>query len=230
MENKTAVCLLSGGQDSTTCLAWAKTQFTRVIALSVFYGQRHAAELESAKRVAEALGAEWLTLSVPAEELVSSALTDSSSELRADGGIEDDHVQGGLPTSFVPGRNMLLLTLASMVAVKNGARDIVAGFCQADYSGYPDCRREFVSVAEQALSLAMPSSCRPLSVHTPLMYLSKAESVRYARELPGAWDALSLSLTCYEGKRPGCGACPACTLRAKGFAEAGHADPACASI
>ena len=113
------------------------------------------------------------------------------------------------------------------MAVREGARDVVTGTCQTDYSGYPDCRREFVDAFEKALTLAMPSSCGPVRVHTPLMYLTKAETVRLARRLgQGCWDALALSVTCYEGQRPGCGSCPACDLRARGFAEAGEVDPA----
>lgn len=132
----------------------------------------------------------------------------------------------GLPTSFVPGRNALFLTLAGAVAVKLGAKSIVTGTCQTDYSGYPDCRREFIDAQELALTLAMPSSSGPIKIHTPMMFMTKAETVSLARSLQGCWDALALSITCYNGQRPGCGTCPACVLREKGFAEAGESDPA----
>ena len=132
----------------------------------------------------------------------------------------------GLPTSFVPGRNALLLTLAASFAATLDARDVVTGVCQTDYSGYPDCREEFVTAMQAALNLAMPSSLRPMRLHTPLMHLTKAETVALARRLPGAWDALALSVTCYNGQRPGCEVCPACALRGRGFDEAGEIDPA----
>jgi len=110
--------------------------------------------------------------------------------------------------------------------VQLGAKDIVTGVCQTDYSGYPDCRREFIDAFEKMITLAMPSSVGPMRVHTPLMYLTKAETVRLAGRLPECTEALAHTITCYQGKRPGCGECGACVLRAKGFAEAGRKDPA----
>lgn len=222
-----AVALLSGGQDSTTCLYWAKQNFDEVVALSVFYGQRHKAELEAAAQIASRAGARHQIIETPfLGALGGSALVDASKPLTWEGGIPDAQMPQGLPSSFVPGRNALMLTIASAVAVKEGAKDIVTGVCQTDYSGYPDCRREFIDSLEKTLTLAMPSSTGPIRVHTPLMYITKAETVRLARRLPGCWDSLALSITCYEGKRPGCGECPACALRVKGFAEAGERDPA----
>ncbi len=222
-----AIVLLSGGQDSTTSLYWARTMFDEVVAASVFYGQRHEAELGAAKNIAALAGAQHVPLGVPVlGELADSDLVKTGTEIKAAGGRADAAMPGGLPTSFVPGRNLLFLTLAAALAVKVGAQDIVTGVCQSDYSGYPDCRREFVDAFERAATLAMPSSSGPIRVHTPMMWINKAESVRMARRLTGCWDALALSITCYEGKRPGCGVCPACMLRAKGFAEAGELDPA----
>lgn len=224
-----AIVLFSGGQDSTTALLWARSMFDEVCAVSVHYGQRHRSELDAAVRIARLLGVRHIQL----EETVlatlgGSALVDSSQEIRASGGHTDRAMPEGLPTSFVPGRNALLLTLAAAAAVKEGARDVVAGVCQTDYSGYPDCRQEFVDALGRALTLGLPSSCGPIRIHTPLMYLSKAETVRFAIRIAGieALEALALSVTCYLGLRPGCANCPACVLRARGFAEAGVKDPA----
>lgn len=221
-----AIVLLSGGQDSTTCLFWAKQNYDEVIAVSIFYGQRHKAELEAAKKIVLLAGVSHRTLELPALKLLGdSALVDKDQELTAAGGRPDREMPQGLPTSFVPGRNLLFLATAAAVAVKEGAKDIVTGVCQTDFSGYPDCRREFIDALEKAITLAMPSSAGPLRIVTPLMFLSKAETVKLAMRLH-CLGALSYSVTCYHGKRPGCGTCPACELRAKGFAEAGVSDPA----
>lgn len=223
-----AIVLFSGGQDSTTCLYWARTMFDEVVALSIHYGQRHRSELEAASTIAREAGVRWETLEVPAlGALGGSALVDHSRPLEASGGLADREAPAGLPTSFVAGRNLLFLTLAGSFAVKEGVRDIVTGTCQTDYSGYPDCRREFIDAVEGTLGLAMPSSAGPFRIHTPLMFLTKAETVFLAQRLPGCFDALGRTITCYEGQRGGCGGCPACTLRAKGFEEAGIRDPAC---
>jgi 7-cyano-7-deazaguanine synthase len=222
-----AIVLFSGGQDSTTCLYWARQMFDQVQAISVYYGQRHKAELDAAQAITAKAGVSWTVLEVPVlGTLGDSALVDASKPLTSSGGRPDVAMPEGLPSSFVPGRNLLFLTLAAAVAVKEGAHDIVTGVCQTDYSGYPDCRRSFVDSLEATLAAAMPSSALPLRILTPLMWLTKAETVQLARRLPGAWDALALSITCYHGQRPGCGACAACTLRAAGFAEAGETDPA----
>jgi 7-cyano-7-deazaguanine synthase len=200
-----------------------------VVALSFAYGQRHAVELDAACAIAQQAGVRHHVLSLPAlKDIGGSALVDDHLELRRDGGLRDTHAPGGLPTSFVPGRNLLFLSTAAALAVAEGTTDIVTGVCQTDYSGYPDCRREFVDAFELAASRAMPSSAGPIVVHTPLMSLTKAETVRLARKLPGCWEALALTVTCYRG-RPACGVCPACELRARGFADAGEIDPACVS-
>lgn len=221
-----AIVLFSGGQDSTTCLALARVLYDEVVALSIFYGQRHRAELEAAREIAGMLNVQHIELDAPViAEIGGSALVDDGAELAGDGGFGDSEVPSGLPTSFVPGRNALFLTIASMVAVKFGAKDIISGVCQTDFSGYPDCRREFIDAQQQALTRAMPSSCGPIRIITPLMHLTKAETVSLARRVDGCWEALARSITCYNGKRPGCGECPACELRARGFLEAGEADP-----
>lgn len=224
---KKAVIVLSGGQDSTTCLYAAKARGFELHAVSFFYGQRHRKELEVAQKVAQLAGATWRQFSLEVlGELADSALVSTDQALTGGGGRADVEAPGGLPSSFVPGRNALFLAVAAAYAVKVGAHDVFTGVCQTDYSGYPDCREVFVKALESAVSLAMPTSCLPLNIHTPLMHLSKAESVRLARSLPGCWDALAHTITCYEGQRPGCGVCPACVLRAQGFTEAGEVDPA----
>lgn len=222
-----AVVLLSGGQDSTTSLFLARMLYDEVHAVSVHYGQRHEAELDAARRVGQMAGVAthaFLDLGILAV-LGGSALVDGGA-LTADGGHADAEAPNGLPSSFVPARNVFLLTAAAAVAVKQGAKDVVTGVCQTDFSGYPDCRRSFVDALEVALTAGLPSSCGPLRIATPLMWMTKAETVHLARRLPGCWEALAWTVTCYEGARPGCGTCAACVLRARGFAEAGYPDPA----
>ncbi len=224
-----AIVLLSGGQDSTTSLYWALDKYgpDEVLALSIFYGQRHATELQSAMNIAKLAGVRHAELRADVLAAIGdSDLVKKDTEIKADGGYGDKAAEHGLPSSFVPGRNLLFLSLAAAVAVREGAKDIVTGVCQTDYSGYPDCRRLFIDSLEATLALAMPSSSGPFKINTPLMTMTKAETVRMARGLPGCWEALAMSVTCYNGKRPGCGTCPACDLRAKGFAEAGFPDPA----
>ena len=232
-----AIVLLSGGQDSTTSLWWALDKFgtNDLLALSIFYGQRHEAELPAAVEIAKMAGVKHQLLR--AEVLASigdSDLVKKGTEIKASGGYGDHAAPDGLPSSFVPGRNLLFLSLAAAVAVREGCNQIVTGVCQTDYSGYPDCRREFIDALEVTLGLAMPSKAGPFDIHTPLMHMTKAETVKLARSLSKAgvgpnmtcWDALARSVTCYHGKHPGCGTCPACELRIKGFAEAGEVDPA----
>lgn len=225
-----ALVLLSGGQDSTTTLYWAKTMFDSVEVVSINYGQRHATELEAADKIARLAGVSREVLDMPVLSAIGGSALTTKTELRASGGYVDSAMPEGLPTSFVPGRNLLFLTLAGALAVKRGIKDIVTGVCQTDYSGYPDCRRDFIDDMERTLGAAMPSSSGPFRIHTPLMYLTKAETVRLARRLVGCWDALAYSLTCYEGMKPGCGQCPSCELRTRGFVEAGEIDPACPRV
>ena len=220
-----AIVLLSGGQDSTTCLYWPRARWSELHAVSIRYGQRHAVELDAARKVGELAGvASHLVLDLPAlGQLADSALT-GAGDVDSEGPHTDRGVR--LPATFVPGRNVLMLTLAAARAVQVGAHDVVCGVCETDFSGYPDCRGDFLHALAPALELAMPESARPLRLHAPLLALTKADEVRLARELPGCWDALAHTVTCYRGERPGCGACPACRLRARGFAEAGYTDPA----
>lgn len=221
-----AVLLLSGGQDSTTCLYWARELFDEVHALTMHYGQRHASEIEASIEIGKA-ATTHLVLEVPSIKALSQSALLGDGQLLGSGGHADREMPEGLPTSFVPGRNMVLLALAACYAVRVGARTIVTGVCETDYSGYPDCRRDFIEFMQRTATLAMPSSCGPIEIATPLMYMTKAATVRLARSLgPKCWAALGRSVTCYEGLRPGCGKCPACKLRAAGFAEAGEEDPA----
>lgn len=223
-----AIVLFSGGQDSTTCLFWARERFAEVEAVSIVYGQRHVAEVDAARDICvNHAHVKHTVLDATALGVIaSSALTDASKTLEASGGLVDTAMPQGLPTSFVPGRNMLFLALASSYAVAVGAKTIVTGVCETDYSGYPDCREAFIASMEATINLAMPSSVGPFSIEAPLMHLSKAETVAFARTLNGCWEAMAKTVTCYQGLRPGCGACAACALRARGFSEASIIDPA----
>ncbi|GIX49684.1 MAG: 7-cyano-7-deazaguanine synthase [Candidatus Tectimicrobiota bacterium] len=211
-----AVCLTSGGQDSTTCLYWAKQRFAPLLALSFDYGQRHRIELEAARAVCERAGVPLTVLRLDVlRELGGTALIDPQLPIAASGG------RGGLPTTFVPGRNLLFLTVAAAFAYHHEIADLVIGACETDYSGYPDCRQQTMAAMERALQLGMDY---PFRIHTPLMHLTKAQTVRLACEV-GAYEALAYSHTCYAGTFPPCQQCPACQLRARGFAEAGLPDP-----
>jgi len=214
-----ALVVLSGGQDSTTCLYWALDRFDHnaIDTVSFDYGQRHHIELDCAARVAEFAGVPNTCLPIDTfAALGGDALTDPDVEV-ASGTNE----QAGLPNTFVPGRNLIFLTFAAAYAYQRGIRHLVIGVAQTDYSGYPDCREGTITALQHALRLGMESD---VTIHTPLMHLSKKETVELARDL-GALPAMALTHTCYNGERPPCGHCPACELRAKGFAEAGVADP-----
>ena len=216
MTDKAAV-VLSGGQDSTTCLYWAIDRFGRdnVAAVSFDYGQRHRIELECAAQVAAHAGVPQTELPIGTfSALGRNALTDQGIEVGAD---NDD----ALPATFVPGRNLIFLTFAAAWCWPRGITNIVTGVAQTDYSGYPDCRQDTIDALATALNLGME---RQFTLHTPLMMLSKKDTVLLARDL-GGLDALALTHTCYEGQRPPCGRCQACELRAKGFNEAGIKDP-----
>lgn len=216
MNNK-ALVVLSGGQDSTTCLWWAMDKFGQenVSALTFDYGQRHRIELECAQLVAKFAGVPQAKLPIDTFAVLGgNALTDNGIEVGAESA-------GALPNTFVPGRNLVFLTYAAAYALPRAIGNIVTGVAQTDYSGYPDCRADTIAALERAISLGMEYD---FTIHTPLMNLSKKGTVMLANSL-GAIEAMSYTHTCYEGQRPPCGACPACILRAKGFAEAGIADP-----
>jgi len=210
-----ALLLLSGGQDSTTCLAWSMERFEKIYTLSFDYGQRHRVELEQAKKIADLARVpnEIFSLNL-FDQLSKNALTHQDIDIAA--GDEKT-----LPSTFVPGRNQVFLTIACMKAYQKGISHIVGGMCQTDYSGYPDCHEDFIKSIEKTSSLAMN---RDFTIHTPLMNLGKAGSVKLMQKL-GKLDWLAESHTCYAGERPACGKCPACELRLKGFEEAGLTDP-----
>ncbi len=217
-DNK-AVVVLSGGQDSTTCLFWARDRFGsgNVHALTFDYGQRHRIELECAAAVAREAGVPHTVLPIDTfAALGGDALTDGDIEVEHE--VDPD---SGLPNTFVPGRNIVFLSFAAAWAWRHSVRHVVTGVAQTDYSGYPDCREETIRALESTLRLGMESN---VEIHTPLMHLTKKETVELA-VAHGALDSMSLTHTCYEGQRPPCGKCPACVLRAKGFAEAGIDDP-----
>jgi 7-cyano-7-deazaguanine synthase len=217
-----AVCLLSGGLDSTTCLAWARHEGFDCYCLSFDYGQRHRVEIEAARRVAVALGAEQHRIaSIDLRMFGGSALT-------ADIDVPKHGPAGkGIPITYVPARNTVFLSFALAWAEVLEASDIVIGVNAVDYSGYPDCRPEFIAAYERMANLATKSGVEGrthIKIHAPLIRLSKAEIVRMAVAL-GA--DLSLTHSCYDPDELGrpCGACDSCMLRLKGFAEAGIADP-----
>ena len=213
-----ALILLSGGQDSTTSLYWALASkaFPKVEALIIDYGQRHYCEIGSAIKIAKLAKVPYQVF----ETNILSKIGDSA--LISFGDISTKHRNANLPASFVPGRNLLFLTIAGMFAYKHGIHSIIIGVCQTDYSGYPDCRAETINFMQSTLSLGMDWE---FEIFTPMMFLSKKEEVILGNSFPGCMEALALSHTCYEGQFPPCGKCPACVLRAKGFKEAGISDP-----
>ena len=218
-----ALVLLSGGQDSTTALFWALDRFGagNVASVSFDYGQRHQIELDCAGRVAGHAGVGHTVLPIDTFAAIGGdALTDPAVAVAGRARADSD-----LPATFVPGRNVVFLTFAAALAWRRGTGHLVTGVAQTDYSGYPDCRETTIRALEATLRLALETQ---LTIHTPLMHRSKQETVELALELD-ALEALALTHTCYEGRRPPCGACAACRLRAKGFRDAGVADPLLAS-
>jgi 7-cyano-7-deazaguanine synthase len=221
-----ALVLFSGGQDSTTCLAWALQRFARVETLGFDYGQRHAIELTVRPNILQTirtLDSSWATrlgedhlldLSVLGEVSETALTRDSEITMQAD----------GLPNTFVPGRNLLFLTLAAALAYRRGISVLVGGMCETDYSGYPDCRDETLRALQSALRLGMNTQ---LIIETPLMWLNKAATWQLADQLGGKSlvDLIRTEThTCYLGERGqlhdwgyGCGHCPACELRANGY-------------
>ena len=226
VQQRRALVLFSGGQDSATCLAWALARYAEVETLGFDYGQRHRVELDCRERLRAGLQAmAWpgrlgadhlLTVGVLAQ-LGGSAMTDE---------VAIALQQDGLPNTFVPGRNLLFFTLAAALAYRRGLEVIVTGVCETDYSGYPDCRDDSMKAMQLALSLGMD---KRFLIDTPLMWIDKADTWRLAQQL-GGQPLVDLIVehthTCYLGDRShrqdwgyGCGACPACELRAKGFAR-----------
>jgi len=216
---KTAVVLLSGGLDSMVCAGLAREQGFAVVALTVDYGQRHRVELESARRIAAELAGRHIVLPLDLTAFGGSALT-------SDMAVPKEGVREGIPVTYVPARNTIFLSLALGLAEASGARDIFIGVNALDYSGYPDCRPEFVAEFQRLANLATKAGVEgdPFTIHAPLQDMTKADIAREAQRL-GLDPALSHS--CYDPLPDGthCGRCDACRLRAKGFADAGLADP-----
>ena len=206
--NSKAVVVFSGGQDSTTCLFWSLKQFDEVIAVTFDYGQRHSLELECAAAIAKELGVEHHVLNMALlNQLAPNALT------RDDIDITEN--EEGLPSTFVEGRNMLFFTFAGVLAKVKGAKHIVTGVCETDFSGYPDCRDIFIKSLNVTLNLAMDHT---FVIHTPLMWIDKAQTWEMADDL-GKLDYIrEKTLTCYNGIiGDGCGECPSCKLRRNGL-------------
>jgi len=226
--NDAALVLFSGGQDSTTCLGWALDRFARVETVGFDYGQRHAVELEVRPRLRELiaglkpawkqrLGEDRMVTLDALAAISDTALTRDTAIAFAD---------SGLPNTFVPARNLIFLTFAGALAYRRGARHIVAGMCETDYSGYPDCRDDTIKAMQVALSLGLD---KRVTVHTPLMWINKAGTFALARDIAGQ-AFLDLVVehthTCYLGDRAhrhawgyGCGTCPACDLRRQGYVK-----------
>lgn len=211
-----ALVLLSGGQDSATCLAWAIKKFgnENVEAVTFNYGQRHNRELECAEKLIHLADILWhgpLDVQVLGD-ITKTAMTEN---------VEIEMAKNGLPTTFVPGRNLLFIILSAALAYRRNIRNLVTGVCQTDYSGYPDCRDNTMKSLIVTINLGMDME---FMLHTPLMFLTKADTVRLMNEL-GHLDWLAHTHTCYRGEYPPCGECPSCKLRVKGFEEAGIDDP-----
>ena len=225
MSQKSAVILLSGGLDSATCLAMARDQGFRALAISFRYGQRHAVELAAAQRVAKALGADrHQIVDIDLRAFGGSALT-------ADIAVPKDRaeadMESGVPITYVPARNTIFLSFALALAEVEDAADIFIGVNAVDYSGYPDCRPEFVAAFEAMANLATKASAvdgRKLTIHAPLMQWTKAQIIQAGRKLGVDYG---LTISCYDPTPEGeaCGHCDSCQLRRKGFADAGMPDP-----
>ena len=224
MNKETALVVFSGGQDSTTCLFWALKHFKRVVALTFTYGQKHILEVEKAREIAAIAGdvarknglnegngdVEWHQMDVSfISHLSHNSLTDSSIEM------DQEKPAGGPPNTFVPGRNLFFLSVAAVFARERGINHLVTGVSQTDYSGYPDCRDAFIKSLNVSLNLGMEEQ---FVIHTPLMWIDKAQTWAKADKM-GVLDLVrTLTLTCYNGiPGDGCGHCPACRLRREGL-------------
>jgi|SRR5579885_1839081 7-cyano-7-deazaguanine synthase len=220
--NKKAIIMFSGGLDSTTCLAIARSQGFSCYAMSFAYGQKHHVEVERAKAIAEQFGViEHKTFSLPLDEIRGSSLTDVNMP------VQD--YQGGdkIPDTYVPARNTIFLSFALAWGEVIGARDIFFGANHLDYSGYPDCRPEYLQAFEKVAKLATKAGVetdQQWTIHAPLLYMSKAQIIREGLRLGIDYGQ---TISCYRADQYGraCGACDSCTYRKKGFAEAGVADP-----
>ena len=226
MTENSALVLFSGGQNSTTCLAWALDRFDHVETIGFDYGQKHRIELDVRPRVLDAIRHRfplWVS-KLGADHMIDLAVLGKISETALTSDVAITLQDNGLPSTFVPGRNLLFLTFAAATAYRLGARQLITGVCETDYSGYPDCRDDTMKAMQLALNLGMDTR---FVVHTPLMWIDKASTWRLAKQLGGN-DFVDLvreeTHTCYKGDRThrhewgfGCGTCPACELRAEGY-------------
>ena len=223
-----ALVLFSGGQDSTTCLAWALARYDRVETIGFDYGQRHAIELTVRPTVLQKLrgfSAEWNSR-LGEDHMIDLSLISKISDTAMTSNVEIKMMENGLPNTFVPGRNLLFMTVAATVAYRRGLNVLVGGMCETDFSGYPDCRNDTMKALQVALNLGMATN---IQVETPLMWIDKAETWKMAQDLgdTALVDLIrSETHTCYLGERGelhdwgyGCGTCPACALRARGYAD-----------
>ena len=209
-----AIVIFSGGQDSTTCLYWAKNRFKKIEAITFVYGQKHSVEVEQSKIICEKEGIKQTIIDISfLSTLIESALTSN--------GDVNQKNKKGLPASFVPNRNQLFITLAHAYAQKIDSQYLVTGVCETDFSGYPDCRKEFIELIEETSN---SGSMSKIKILTHLMNLSKAQTFELAESENCLSEVIELSHTCYNGERKilhewgyGCGNCPACELRKKGY-------------
>lgn len=224
----TSIVLFSGGQDSTVCLAWALERFSRVETLGFDYGQRHAVELNVRAGLRDRMAAlkrGWRDR-LGEDHIIKLDALGAISETALTRDVAIETADSGLPTTFVPGRNLIFFCFAAALAYRRGARHLVGGMCETDYSGYPDCRDDTLKALQVALTLGTD---RRVTIHTPLMWVDKAGTFAMAEDIGGkAFLDLVIedSHSCYRGQRSirhdwgyGCGACPACELRAKGYAK-----------
>lgn len=210
MNHNDALVVFSGGQDSTTCLFWAKREFQKVYALSFLYGQKHAQEVELARAIAQKADVEFDVMDVSfIGKLGHNSLTDQNMLM------DNEKPENGVPNTFVPGRNLFFLSIAAVYARERGINHLVTGVSQTDFSGYPDCRDAFIKSLNVTLNLAMETQ---FVIHTPLMWVDKAQTWALADKL-GVLDLVrNETMTCYNGiPGAGCGHCPACKLRREGL-------------
>lgn len=227
-DQNAALVLFSGGQDSTACLAWALDRYERVETIGFTYGQRHIVEMECRAVILSKLAqcSEKWAARLGDDAVLDLGVLGTMSQTALTKDIAIEMGASGLPTTFVPGRNLIFLNFAAAFAYRRGIDVLVAGMCETDYSGYPDCRRDTIDATERSLSLGMAKS---LTIETPLMWLDKAETWALGNEIGGrsfVEITLENTHTCYNGNRTdrhdwgyGCNACPACELRSKGWAE-----------
>lgn len=208
-----ALVVFSGGQDSTTCLFWAKQQFAEVSAIGFRYGQKHVLEVELASAIAREAGVSYDILDIP----FVSQISDGCSLIHTDVAMDSEQIGTAPPNTFVPGRNLFFLSIAAVYAREHGIMNIITGVSQTDYSGYPDCRDSFIRSLNVSLNLAMDEQ---FVLHTPLMWKDKCQTWEMADQL-GVLDLVRhRTLTCYNGiAGDGCGECPSCKLRRRGLEQ-----------